>query len=374
MLSKPALKFGLIGCGSFGQFCLRALSTIDEVQLLAVADTDTKRARDTAREFGVAFCENPNKLISNPDIEMIHIVTPPDTHYELSMAALRSGKHVLCEKPLALSLSEVDEMLQLAEENGKIIPVNFILRYVPLVDLVKKIIDCKVLGEPIRAFFENYATDENLKPDHWFWNKDKSGGIFVEHGVHFFDLYSHWLGDANMIWAYTTNRESTRQEDRVFCFLQYDSGVVASHYHGFDQPKVIDRQIHRLLFERGDMVVHGWVPEWFEIEALLDDSKIRQLEEIFKPTHRQTIKKLNVTEQNIQARGKEFRAEKRVFTEYRQNIDKLDLYTAAIQNLVRDQIKFIHDRKHRRIITEENGRQALRLAVAARKFAGDSYR
>ena len=371
MSNIPAIKFGLIGCGSFGRFCLRALSALQEIRVLAVADTDGILASKTAQEFGVRSYDDPNQLISNPDIEMIHMVTPPDTHYELSIAALRNGKHVICEKPLALSLDEADEMLQLAAQTGKILPVNFILRYVPLVDMVKKIIASQILGEPIRAYFENYATDENLKASHWFWDKDKSGGIFVEHGVHFFDLYSHWFGDAELVWAFTENRVSTRQEDRVFCFLRYDSGVLANHYHGFDQPKVIDRQIHHLLFEQGDMVVHGWVPEWFEINALLDDSKIKQLEEIFHPTHRRTIQKLNVSEQKIQARGKEFLSDRRVSIEYRQDINKQNLYTAAIQNLIRDQVTFIHDRKHRRIITEENGRRALTLAVAASKFASD---
>jgi len=365
-MNKPnKVKFGLIGSGSFGRFCLEAISELKEVELFAISDLNERLAKKTARNFKTKWYTDPLKLISDPDVEMIHIVTPPFTHYSLTVASLQQNKHVLCEKPLALSLKEADEMLQLAKQKDKILPVNFILRYVPVTDIVKKVIDSKIFGEPIRAYFENYATDENMAAAHWFWDKRKSGGIFIEHGVHFFDLYCHWFGEAEVIWAHTQKRNSTGREDRVFCFLHHSSGVLANHYHGFDQPKLLDRQIHRLLFERGDIVIHGWVPEWFKIDALVNDYQIKQLEKIFKPTKIHSIKKLNSSEQKIKARGKKISVNQRIQIEYRPNIDKLTLYSEAIKNLVRDQIIFIHNKKHQRVVTEQNGRRALALAISA---------
>lgn len=369
MNSTKKINYGLIGCGAFGLFCLEAISKMPEVKLVGVADINETLARKTAQKYSVKYYNDASHLIDDPEIEIVHLVTPPHNHHSLSMTALKNGKHVLCEKPLALTLADADEMLKVAKDSGKILPVNFILRYVPVTDIIKRIIDSKILGEPIRAYFENYAADENMDANHWFWNKDKSGGIFVEHGVHFFDLYQYWFGEARVIWAHTEKRLPTHQEDRVFCFLRHNSGVLSNHYHGFDQPKIIDRQKHLLLFEKGDIVVHGWIPEWFQLKALLDDSKIEAIKEIFTPTVVQITRKIGPSKGKIWARGKEISAGKLANIEYRPGADKLELYSQAITNLIIDQISFIHNKKHHRTITENNGRSALVLAISAKEIA-----
>ena len=72
-------------------------------------------------------------------------------------------------------------------------------RYNPLYEVVNKIVKEKILGNFLHGFFENYASDENLNADHWFWDETKSGGIFIEHGVHFFDMFSGWLGEGKVV-------------------------------------------------------------------------------------------------------------------------------------------------------------------------------
>ena len=109
------------------------------------------------------------------------------------MAALEAGKHVICEKPLALTVAQADEMIAAARRNGRLLIANLMQRYNPLFDAVRKLIRSGVLGDFLHGTFENYASDENLPADHWFWDRSKSGGIFVEHGVHFFDLFDGWL-------------------------------------------------------------------------------------------------------------------------------------------------------------------------------------
>jgi predicted dehydrogenase len=65
-------------------------------------------------------------------------------------------------------------------------------RYNPLFGKVSRLVQSRVLGEVLHGSFENYGSDENLPVDHWFWDRSKSGGIFIEHGVHFFDLFAGW--------------------------------------------------------------------------------------------------------------------------------------------------------------------------------------
>ena len=79
-------------------------------------------------------------------------------------------------------------------------------RYNPLYHAVKALIDSALLGEFLHGYFENYAADEFLTPDHWFWDPAKSGGIFIEHGVHFFDLFEGWLGGGRVVAGHRTLR------------------------------------------------------------------------------------------------------------------------------------------------------------------------
>ena len=78
---------------------------------------------------------------------------------------------------------------------------NLMQRYNPVYDAVNRLIQAAILGELLHGYFENYASDENLPPEHWFWDPAKSGGIFIEHGVHFFDLFAGWLGAGSVVAA-----------------------------------------------------------------------------------------------------------------------------------------------------------------------------
>lgn len=365
MKNQKVIKLGLIGCGNFGRFCLKAFSKLPEIQIAAVADNNEQLARRTASEFHTKWFTDISEFLQNTDAEIIHIVTPPDTHYRLGLQAIRQGKHVLCEKPLALSLENAQELLDEAARNQLIVPVNFVLRYVPVVRMAQQLIQTHILGRPLRAYFENYATDEPLPANHWFWDKKKSGGIFVEHGVHFFDLYRYWFGEANVLWANTQSRHSTSQEDRVFCLSYHKTGVMASHYHGFDQPGVMDRQVHRILFETGDMVIEGWIPESVTINALVDEHREAMLKDIFPEAGFTVTKKIQKREQMMQSRGKTIRISKKVNLKYASPMDKQTLYANAIIALFQDQINFIDNRSHKRYVDERNGLEALKLALQA---------
>ena len=362
------LGLGMIGCGSFGVFCLNSFTKVKELKIIAVADVNEKLAKRTADKFQCKWYSETQELINDPEVEMVHIVTPPSTHFSLSRYALQKGKHVLCEKPLALSLSEADEILNLAREKRVILPVNLVLRYVPITNIIKEIIRSEILGDPLRAYFENYATDSNLDKGHWFWDKKQSGGIFVEHGVHFFDLYDYWFGNGEVIWAHSATRSNTSQEDRVLCVLKHQNAIISHHYHGFDQPGILDRQMHRILFERGDVVINGWIPESFVINAIMNDKDIFRLKNICKNAKFKVLKEFASNENKFKCHGKNFTVDQYLQVQYTSNVDKLTLYSNAIADLVIDQINFTRNQEHKRVIREENGREALRMALEASNY------
>ena len=144
-------------------------------------------------------------------------------------------------------------------------------RYNPLFDAVRRLVEGRVLGEVLHGTFENYASDENLPAEHWFWDRSKSGGIFVEHGVHFFDLFAGWLGPGRVEAAQVGVRPGTAIEEHVHCTVRYGDTALVNFYHGFHQTGRMDRQELRLVFERGDLTLYDWVPTRARVHAVVDE-------------------------------------------------------------------------------------------------------
>jgi len=362
---KKPLGLGLIGCGSFGLFCLDNYSRMDSVKLQAVADVRPQVARDFGKDFSLKSFTDPAELIAMEQVDIVHIATPPSSHYDLVLQAIKAGKHVLCEKPLAMNVAQGDEMLAAAQAKNSVLVVNFILRHNAVTRAVKTVIDSGVLGQVLAGRLTNCAGDSSLGQEHWFWDKKLSGGIFIEHGVHFFDLYRHWLGDAEVLSAHTETRPGTSQEDRVMCTLRHECGAVVSHYHGFDQPSLIDRTDHRLVCELGDIYVDGWIPLAATIDAVVDDEGAEQLIACCAGAEVTVVENYTGQQRQVMGRGEMRFVTKRLRIKFCPETDKQEIYSASVRDLLADQIAYIHDRTHRRAITETNGRDAVAWAQKA---------
>jgi len=369
MSGNPAIGIGLVGCGGFGEFCLDAFRTVEGVRIAAVADVYTPAARRLAEKFGVPAFSTADELIACEAVGLVHVATPPSLHYEQVLAALKAGKHVLCEKPLATRVEQADEMLAAAKAAGAICPVNFVLRHNAVTDAVKAVLDSGAMGKVLAGRLTNCAGDSKLGPDHWFWDPALSGGIFIEHGVHFFDLYTHWLGAARVLDAHALLREDTTQEDRVMCTLGFESGAVAHHHHGFDQVLLMDRTDHRLVCELGDVRVDGWIPLTLTIDALVNEETQAQLEACCPGAAVEVLRTYAGQDCRPTGRGVERHVTKRVRLVHEPAPDKQTVYADSVRALLADQLAFLRDPSHTRRVTESNGRAALELAQAATRLA-----
>src|SRR5579863_8402362 len=223
-MGTQELHLGVVGAGGFAKFAVTAFLRVPGVKVVAITDIDPA----AAKPFNTTIYADLEDLLTNSSAQLIYIATPPYLHYAQSHLALSAGRHVICEKPAALTVSEAETLVGLAKANNLLYVVNLMQRYNPLFDIVKAIVDDRQLGDFRHGFFENYASDEFLGPGHWFWDPAKSGGIFIEHGVHFFDLFAGWLGEGKLISAFQIGH------NRVQATVLYKSGPV-NFYHGFDQ-------------------------------------------------------------------------------------------------------------------------------------------
>ncbi len=364
-----SLGIGAIGAGGFGLFALQQFLQIPGVHLVGMAGTHREAAVAMMRRFGVPDVVEMDALLANPEVDLIYIATPPFLHYPQARAALQAGKHVICEKPLALAVEEADELVALAREKDLLCIANLMQRYNPLFEAVRRVVESRVLGECLHGFFENYASDEGLRPDHWFWDRKSSGGIFIEHGVHFFDLFEGWLGPGAVVAAQRALRPGSGVEEQVQCTVRYDRGPLVNFHHSFAQPARLDRQEFRLLFERGTLTLEEWVPVRGRIRAVVNEEQTRALLEIFPAARLDVLKGLGGNERAARGRFKELDLAQEIELTFGAGDDKMRRYCELLRAVFADQLAWLRDRGHARKVAEQNGRDSVAMAVAATKQA-----
>ncbi len=366
---EPAIGLGVIGCGGFGLFALQQFVQIPGVRLAGMAGTARPAAEAAARRFGLEAVIDVDKLVASSAVDLVYISTPPFLHYEQAKQALAAGKHVICEKPLALTVEQADELIAIARQRDRLLVANLMQRYNPLFDMVGRLVQEQPLGEFLHGYFENYASDENLPPEHWFWDTAKSGGIFVEHGVHFFDLFAGWLGEGEVVAAQVSRRPGTCMEDQVQCTVRYGDGIHVNFYHGFQQTGRMDRQELRLVFERGDLTLYGWVPTYARIHAIADEASTRTLCELFPGARLDVLAAYGTKERKCAGHGREYDVYQQFNLYWGEGREKSPLYCELLRGMMADQLAWIRDRGHVRKITERNGRDSVAVACAADRLA-----
>jgi predicted dehydrogenase len=366
------LHIGVIGAGGFAGFAIKAFLKVPGIKVAAVMDINRMAAVQMGAELGLKVYDEFEQLLGNNNINLIYIATPPYLHYAQSMKALLAGKHVICEKPAALKTSEAEELVALARSRKLLYIVNLMQRYNPLYQTVKTIVQENILGNFLHGYFENYASDQNLGLDHWFWDKTKSGGIFIEHGVHFFDLFAGWLGEGKIVGAWHLLRPHLKEPiiDRVQATVLYNGGLV-NFYHGFDQPEILDRQEMRLLFERGEITLYGWVPVKMKLHGLLYKGQLENLQELMGSC---SIVHHNHNDQDpaghkVKGRFVEVIFEDHITIKYENNLGKQNLYCQMLTAMITDQWNWIRDHNHVRVIDGKNAVLSTRMAEDATRIA-----
>ncbi|NOX20302.1 MAG: Gfo/Idh/MocA family oxidoreductase [Nitrospirae bacterium] len=133
------LKVAVIGVGYLGQHHARVFSEIQDVELIAVVDTDIKRASEIAVKFGCRYTSDYKEVL--PEVDAVSIVTPTTTHYSISFECLRAGKDIFVEKPFTVTVEEADRLIEEAQEQGCIVQVGHIERYNPALLAVERFIE-----------------------------------------------------------------------------------------------------------------------------------------------------------------------------------------------------------------------------------------
>ncbi len=253
------VRAALYGAGAFGYFLAQSLAQSTWLRLGAVASRSEQSALQlAARVPDLRPFANYDDLLAQPDIECVLIATPPAQHAADAHKALAAGKHALVEKPFASTAADAQALAADARRHGLVSGVDFPMPYSPLVRALVSLERSRVCGTVQYATLGNIASSQGLDDDHWFWDLSQSGGIFVEHGVHFFDWCGSLFEPASGVSAWTAT-EGKRQ-NRVFACVNYGGWQLATYYHAFVASPQTERTRVLIAFESVDALVDGWMP------------------------------------------------------------------------------------------------------------------
>lgn len=188
------IHIGVIGAGSISEMHLRSYHQHPNVALHAVCDLNAERAAAKAEKYDIPIVYTDyNELLANPNIHAVSICTWNNTHAEISIAALRAGKHVLVEKPLCKTVEEALAVEEAVKESGKTLQVGFVRRYASNTRIVKSFMDSGDIGS---IYYAKASCIRKLgNPGGWFSDMERSGGgPLIDVGVHVIDLCWYLMG------------------------------------------------------------------------------------------------------------------------------------------------------------------------------------
>jgi predicted dehydrogenase/nucleoside-diphosphate-sugar epimerase len=199
---KP-LRVGVVGCGQVARHHLRFIKEVKNAQVVGLADVSQHNAESLGREYGISsIYRSLNELLESTPIDVLHIVTPPELHYEQAANAIQNGIHVLVEKPLTLVPTQADQLYQQATAKGVLVCPDFIQLFNPLFQQAASIVDSGELGRAVHVesvWSVRYNLAEFSRATKLHWSFSLPGGVMQNNLTHPLYQVLFWLGAPNRI-------------------------------------------------------------------------------------------------------------------------------------------------------------------------------
>ncbi len=292
------MKWGIIATGSIAGAFAYSLQECEGAEIAAVASRSLDSAQRFAHERGAARAYGSySELFADPDVEVVYIATPHHLHHSVTLEALRAGKHVVCEKPLALNARQAEEMAATARDAGLLLLEAVWMRFIPAIETLRSWIAEGRIGE-VRVIDAAFSFELPFDPEHRLFNPELGGGSLLDVGIYPLSFTTMLLGFPDRIQTSAVLGE-TGVDEAVTYSLQYESGAQAQLYSGIRLRRPVEATIYgsegsihvphmflrsdRLVLQSGDgdPVVHeipyranGYIHEIEAVQDALRDGRL----------------------------------------------------------------------------------------------------
>jgi UDP-N-acetyl-2-amino-2-deoxyglucuronate dehydrogenase len=230
------VSFAIVGCGAIARKHVASIAVCPEARLAAVCDLNEDRMKQIAeiwrKESGVdeeiAQIADFRKLLADSSISIVVIATVSGLHAEIAKEALRAGKHIVLEKPIALSLRDVDDMMQLATEKKLFVQVCHQLRYRPIMRKIKDLVKTGAMGEILAGSVKLriHRSPDYYQSVSWRGTWKHDGGMLLNQGIHIIDLLLWFLGMPKQVYGELSSFHPIKEtEDLAFSMMAFPNGA-----------------------------------------------------------------------------------------------------------------------------------------------------
>jgi len=277
------VRFAIIGVGNIATFHSKAISMVDGAELVAVHSRTQETGEAFAKEHNCAYESTLESLLARNDIDAVAITTPSGTHTDLGIAAARAGKHILCEKPLDITVEKVDALVNACDEAGVLLGAIFQSRFGTGSQALKRAIDSGRFGQLTQcsAYIPWFRSNEYYASAGWrgTWELD-GGGALMNQGIHAIDLLLWLAGDVTEVSARCqTLIRPIEVEDNATAWLQFAHGGLGVIQGSTACYPGESRRIE-IKGERGSVTLIDDVPTFWDFdEARPEDDEVKSLQE-----------------------------------------------------------------------------------------------
>ncbi len=281
------VSFGIVGCGRIGQ--RHAEHITGKGKLVAVCDNVKEKAHELAAKYGVkAYCSIDEMLGNEKEMQVVSVCTPNGLHAEHTIKSLNAGFHVLCEKPMAITVQECGKMIQAAERANRRLFAIKQNRFNPPVEAVKKLIDENRLGKlysiQLNCFWNR---NEDYYKNSWKGTLSLDGGTLFTQFSHFIDLLYWLVGDVEEVKAFMGNyahHGMIEFEDTGAVILKFENGVIGTVNYTVNSYKKNMEGSLTIFGEKGTVKIGGQYLNELEYQSI-EGYKIENLPEGNKPNN-----------------------------------------------------------------------------------------
>lgn len=221
------VRWGILGAGRIAGIFANDLPFAEGAELLAVGSRDIDKANRFADEHDIPRRYGSyEELAADPDVDVVYVATPHPAHHDATIMCLEAGKHVLCEKPLAMNPDEAREMAETARRTGKFLMEAMWTRFRPVMVKVRELLAAGELGE-VQYLTATIGWKSNFDPEFRLYKKELGGGGLLDGGVYPVSFASMVLGTPDEVCSVATLGESGVDENAMFA-MKYASGAVAA--------------------------------------------------------------------------------------------------------------------------------------------------
>ncbi len=235
-----------------------AMKTLHRARVVAVADSDEERGRKLAGVIAVPWFADYEQMIEADEIDAVSIASPPFLHKEMAITAAAAGKHIFCEKPMAVNVADCASMIQAAERAGVTLMVGQVLRFLKPFLKVRELVDSGAIGRPIAAKVTRLGGGGSVWTVPWRARLEQSGGLLLEINAHEIDFLRCLGGDVASVYAEADNflHPDADYPDLAFVLLRFRNGGIGCLYSSNASP--LTETSGKVQGTEGAIRYNGW--------------------------------------------------------------------------------------------------------------------